>query len=488
MHGAKAIKDKPAAAKKGGVHASNLVRLDSRHPIPLESGRAFSFVNNVSYLPFFPPKDTFAKDLIEARLLSTTHNACIITKKDFCAGAGMADADGRDLPPEMVDWFKSMNLHNDPVLEINRKILEDLFTLGNAPIMLVRFTVAASPKLYIYPQNMNEWRLCKPNEDDVVTEAVQSKLFLRETTGFVTAEQLKSGRKLPIFNPLRTDKENWVRENGAERTLLWYKNGMTGIPYYGLPSAISSLIYQILEYKGARFNLDMFENEMVPASILALKGQLTQTEADRLSKKVINTYTGDGTRGRTIVLASEQGIDGSDLHKLETKREGSYTEADDLWSQKIILANQWDAVLAGILSPSTLGKGSGFVTKILENKFNTVIKPAQRDLMVNVWAPIFQIAEAWMRLPFSKFDVQIENEIDISGLTDVDITEAVQVNEVRKAKGLPEDPSKEGVYMKGPGAAAPLDPQPGASGPSNQPGPQGSLGPSGPSQGGPPNV
>jgi len=115
--------------------------------------------------------------------------------------------------------------------------------------------------------------------------------------------------------------------------------------------------------------------------------------------------------------------------------------------QKIILANEWDAVLAGLVNASTLGKGSGFVTKIIELKLNTVIRPAQEDVMQNVWNDIFYECQKWTGLGFDKYEIGIKNSIDISGLTDVDITPAVQVNEVREAKGLPTDPSKEGVYM-----------------------------------------
>jgi hypothetical protein len=141
---------------------------------------------------------------------------------------------------------------------------------------------------------------------------------------------------------------------------------------------------------------------------------------------------------------------------MDIEKDGSFIQADDKWSQKIILANQWDAVLAGIISPSTLGKGSGFITKILENKLITVIKPAQRDVLDEVWLNIFDIAQKWMGLPFDQFDVVFKNTIDISGLTDVDITPAVQINEVRKAKGLPEDPTRKGEYMK---AAVNTNPQ-----------------------------
>jgi hypothetical protein len=438
--------------KKTKPRVSNLAKLDPKHPVPFEgNGRAeaFSFINNVSYLPFLPPKDCFAKTLVEARFASATHNACVTTKKDYCAGEGFMDKEKGELDQGITDWFKSMNLKNESVTKINRKIFEDYFTQGNVPIELVRFTSGGTKKLFIYVHNFLEWRLCKPNDDDIIEEAIQSKLFLRDWNGYVTLEMLKKSKKLPIYNPANSERQNWFRDTGGvERTLIWYKNSVTGFPYYGLPSAIGAIIYEYLEYKGARFNLDMFDNEMVAAAVLALKGQVGQDEANRIGKQIIDTYTGDGRRGRTIVVSSEEGIEGSDYHKMDIEKDGSYIQADDKWSQKIILANQWDAVLAGILSPSTLGKGSGFITKILENKMNTVIKPAQQDLIDEVWSNIFTIAQTWLKLPFDQFDIVFKNTIDISGLTDVDITPAVQINEVRKAKNLQEDPNMNGVYMK----------------------------------------
>ena len=90
----------------------------------------------------------------------------------------------------------------------------------------------------------------------------------------------------------------------------------------------------------------------------------------------------------------------------------------------------------------------------------SVIRPAQRDLMDKVWRHIFKIADQWLGLGLDKYELEINNPVDISGLTDVDITPAVTINEVRKAKGLPEDPKMEGVYMKATGTITePTDPK-----------------------------
>lgn len=447
MPGQHTKRPKPISKKK--VHVSNQAKLDANNPIPFEYGgsQAFSYINSFRYLPFLPPKDDYAKLLLEARLLSTTHNACVSKKKDYCAGNGFYDVKGKDFDQKIIDWFTAMNRRSENAVSVNRKIFESLFTYGNAPVEVTRYTVAGKKYMMVYPHEFLEWRLCPPDEDDILTHAVHSKLFLRQ--GMVSASEIKNAKKLPIYNPLNPERKNWIRdEKGVERTLFWYKNSVSGFPYYGLPSAVASMIYQILEYKGARYNLDNFDNNMVLGGILALKGNLGQDEANRIGKQITHTHTGDGKRGRVAVISSEEGIDGSAYHDYDTTKDGSYKDADEGWTQKIILANDWDAILAGIISPSTLGKGAGFLTKIAEIKQNTTIGPAQVDLLGSVWTHIFKIAQEWLGLPLDQYEIGFKRYIDISGLTDVDITPAVQVNEVREAKGLPKDPKMEGVYMK----------------------------------------
>ncbi|WPV66277.1 hypothetical protein [Chitinophaga sp. LS1] len=342
-----------------------------------------------------------------------------------------------------------MNKKNEPASTLVEKNFEDFFTWGNVPIELVRFTSAGQKYFFVYVHNFLEWRLGVPDDDDIITYAIQSKLFLRQK-GYLTADEIKRAKKLPLYNPRQSEKENWFKdENGVQRTLIWHKNPVSGFSYYGLPSAIAGMIYQILEYKGARYNLDNFDNNMVVSALLALKGNLSQQEADRIGKKAIQTHTGDGKRGRVMVVASEEGIEGSDLHTFDTAKDGSFSESDDKWTQKIILANEWDAVLAGIQSSSTMGKGSGFLTKIIEHINKTVILPAQQDLMDNVWTTIFKVAGEWMGWDLSKYKLAIKSNVDISGLTDVDITPAVTVNEVREAKGLPDDPTEKGSMYLG---------------------------------------
>lgn len=447
-----AVKKSNPAQKKNGISVSNSVDLDANQPIPLEGGQMFSAFNMHEYLPFLSPLDTFAQVLLEARLLSTTHSACIETKSDFCAGEGMMDVEGKEFETPIIDWFESINVKDETAGDINKQIFESHFSFGNTIIEVVRYESKLSGrKVFVYVHNFLEWRLCPPNDDGVCTHAIQSKHFIRNrNAGMLTKEDLESARILPIYNPRNRENKNWKSDGrGVERTIIWYKNTMSGYPNYGMPSSVASLIYQLLEYKGARYNLDNFENGMIISGILALKGTHTADEIQKVSRAIINTHVGDGKRARVAVIASEQGIEGSEFHQLDTQQDGSYNESDDRWSQKIIFANKWDAILAGLVSPSTLGKGEGFITKLFEIKQNTVQRPAQQHLLRNVWLNIFDITREWMGLPLDKYNIGIRSSSNIGAIMDVDLTPAVTVDEVRIANGHPalEDKQKGKMLM-----------------------------------------
>jgi hypothetical protein len=64
-----------------------------------------------------------------------------------------------------------------------------------------------------------------------------------------------------------------------------------------------------------------------------------------------------------VALASEEGIDGSDFHEFETTKEGSFETSDDKVMSKILLANEWSAMLAGLSHENTMGRGNAFLKK-----------------------------------------------------------------------------------------------------------------------------
>lgn len=446
---------KKAIEPTSGGFVRNLMQPDAENPVPFErvNGGLSSFIlaNGYGYIPFLDRRNQFARQLLEASLVSVTHRGCIRTKKYYCAGAGFQRKDGEKIDPAMTEFFKTMNLRGlgQSAVQINRQILESDFIWGNCPIEIVRFKVDGKAKLMIYPHNMMDWRLCEPGADNRVRWAMQSAAF-RGSRGIISKFK-EEPRKLPLYNPLNPDKENWIQEGNAEKTMIWYKTETVGFDHYGIPSAVASLLYQIVQYKSISYNNDLFDNGMMNSAILALSGNLDQEEADRIGRQILAEKTGLGKTQRVHVVASDAagGIQDSSFFPLDTTKEGSFIEADRLWMEIILFANEWDATLAGLVSQSTLGKGSDFITTLLRFKYQSVIKPAQDDLMNNFWLPVFDIAEKWnSALKFSEIELEINKGFDISGLADIDATLVAGTKETREALGRPRDLAPDDTFIK----------------------------------------
>lgn len=427
---------------------NNSVSLDANNPIPFEyGGSAFEYISGMRYIPFLFGDDDFAKRLLEARLLSATQSACINTKSTFCAGQGMQDSEGKEFSPEFAAYLRTMNPKNQSATTLNNKAFDSFNTFGNVPIEVVEVTVRNKVTVYVYVHNFLEWRLGWPDSTGLVRYAVHSKLFLRQ--GLLTAEQIKNARQVPLFDISKPDsKKNWIEEKGVRRTMFWLKNETSGYDEYGMPQSIASLINQIMEYKGARYNLDNFENNMVIGGILALKGNLSQTEADKIGRTIIKSHTGDGRRGRVAVLSSEEGIEGSDYHEYDTTKDGSYIELDDKNMKKIIMSHDWHELLAGVDSGSALGKGNSYLRTVYQTKKKTVIDPAQRFLLENFWQPFQQILTKATGINAMDYKLEIIDIDPISSLSDIDPANFVQVNEARAEFGMVEDSSPKGkMYL-----------------------------------------
>ena len=385
-----------AEKRKPATRVSAEVKLDAKNPIPIEySGVAFSAIANRGYIPFLEGDDTFFTTLLEARLLSTSQHACISTKTNYTIGEGLQVRKSEAEAKAWKEFSKAVNGRRQGLNSVIRKAIDTFLNFGNAPIEIVRGAVGNLKYVYIYCHNQIDCRLGKPNDENEVTEMIYSQHFRRR--GMFLDE--KSARIIPFYKKTRIGKEKiWKKDpkTGVERTAIWLKNEIAGYDHYGLPSSISSIHHQKAEHDAVRYNLDNLENNMVVGGVVVLQGNLSQEESNRIGRKIINQHTGAGKRGRVAVISSEEGIDDSKFLPMDVRKEGSYKELDATAQSKIIFSNEWDAVLAGLMDSSSLGKGAGYLEEIYEQKMATVIRPLQSFFMENLILPYLEICDDWM--------------------------------------------------------------------------------------------
>lgn len=438
------------AKAKAKARVSNEVKLDPVNPIPFNfKGDSFYFFEaDTRYIPFLDQNDNFFNVLLEARLLSPTQGACINTKGFYFIGNGITvdelkdDVKLKDFDPELYAFSRSSNNYGETLNTVISDINEHLDTFGNCWVEIVKGAAGTKKFVKVYVWNTPECRLAMKKGESDPTMVLKSSRFLG--TGMLgSIDDVVSRPLLDRTNPL--DRNRWKSEKGTERTVLHIKTKKAGYPHYGMPKSIESLHHQLIEYKGSRYNVDNFENNLSMGGFLGLKGSFSPTEVTNKARSINKQYVGPGKAGRWIVIGSEEGIDGIDVKPFNTQREGSYIDLDNKAESKILFSHQWNKVLAGMDDGSALGKGNSYLKSVFDAALKTVIIPRQQFILENFIEPLTVISDDWLGTKWNSYDWKFKNATPVSFISLIkNIDSAVKRNEVREELGLMTDDSPAG--------------------------------------------
>lgn len=432
------------------VVVSNKVSLDPNEPVPISfNGNLFHYSANGKYIPFLGADDTFASTLLGARLMSSSHNACISSISQCLIGKGLQVKDNTNPNPDFLEWCKNVNKYKQSLNESLIHVIDGERTFGNQFVEIVTGETLGKKFMKIYPQCITKCRLAAPDKEDDDYE-VQQIIVSNKFNRFGNFSYDKNAKKIPIWSDNILDKDKaWLTDDqGYKRTMLFLKNDVSGIPFYGLPASIAGLRYQILEAKAAQYNIDNFDNNMILGGILILKSGMSQEEAQATAREIFMTHIGAGKTGRIAVVASEQGLTDVDFKPFNTSREASYNDSDKRWEEKIIAANEWDSVLAGINRSSTFGNGSQYIRSIWDVKDAVLLNPLRNKLIDKIIKPISYIwAEHFGVDEVKKYEFNLQTNMPFSFMGELDPNTFFQVNEARAKAGQPKDDNKEGVYL-----------------------------------------
>lgn len=420
--------------------ASNVATLDIKNPIPYEpTGSSQSFLlttKKKGYLPFLDPKDTFFQLLLEAKILSPTNDSCVNSKTHFCIGNGLYNKDKNKDDAEFKKWAKRLNKKNQSLDKILKSIFNNHFTVGNNFVEIIRGSVGATKFVRVVNRPFMDCRLSTPNEDDICESVFISKRFRKSSTwSFKETDSVE----LPIYygDP---DMQWYKGENGNEHCIIHIKNDFPGYDYYGMPDNVSSLPWQLLEYKMARYNLDILENNLVVGGLIFLEGNVSSEEGKKVGQDVIYSHTGDGKRGRWTVVTGGNDISKSAVHEFNNQTDGSYLKMDENVEGKIVDSNNWDSVLYGQSQSGGLGSnGFAYLASIFDTKNRTVIQPVQKQIFDDFLDPLFEIQDEWCNTKFRELDLGFNSVSPASLMGSININNVVKKNEGRKFIGLPVD-------------------------------------------------
>lgn len=417
---------KNTASKKGVV--SNVAKLDNEHPIPLEQkGLRHLAKSSNEYIPFIGDNDSFFEELTEISYLSPTTNACINNKTKYSIGSGWTFGDPEIDKKFNAEFAKIVNNKRQSLNSILSSAFDSLYRVGNCFVNVVLAQVNNTKKIRIYVKNNFESRLAY-TDGDYATHVMFSKEF-RSRDGYQALNY--EPIKVPIYNG--DEKQEWFKdEQGNYHIALHLYIPATGSDYYGMPSNIGGLLQALQEYKGARYNIDNFENNMVVGGVISTKSGMTKEEGLKHAKNIKNSHTGDGKVGRYVFLSSEAGVDDVDIKNFDTHKEGSFIELDDRITQKIVTANEWDSILAGINQGSSLGRGKGYFREIFEGRYNSTIRPEQNRMIEHFLNPLLDIIKFKLGLDYTANPIDIVTPMPVSYGAEIDPNKVLTIFEGRK--------------------------------------------------------
>lgn len=410
--------------------------LNPHEPIPLELENVFGFSpGGNKFIPFFNGTNKFYGfngffiNILNWRKESPTQNACIVSKTNYAIGDGIfvTNVDKDRVDPKFNDFVRRCNPQPEGLNRVLKQVFDNFFTFGNVPIEIVRGSAGGKKFLYVYVKNTLDCRKAWPNGNNESDAMIVSRWFRKPGVYNLTEKfniripfyKMGPGNKKECWIEDKTDNQGQPLSSGVFRTAIWLKNDFPGYDHYGIPSWLPSMRSAILEGATSQFNIDNIENNMVVGGVLVLAGNVTQPEATRIANTVTKKYTGKGKTGRTIVIASEDGISDSKYTPQDTYKQGSFVELDRLCASKIILANEWDESFLGSHEGASKAASGAFLNELYQQKIKTVIKPVHRVIKDDFLAPLCEIADEWLGTQWSKYDLDIQ----ISNLFD-DTTEA----------------------------------------------------------------
>lgn len=438
--------------KKGNTTISNSATLDVNNPIPFEpSGESVAFLytsNNKRYIPFLEPKDNFFQLLLEAKLLSPTNNACVNSKTNFCIGKGLYFKDEKTTDKDFIKFAKRVNNKGQNLNKVLKSVFNNHFTVGNNFIEVIRGSVGSKKFVKLINRPFLDCRLSKQNDDDICESVFISKKFRRKNSWSLKPDDTI---ELPIY--YGDPKMKWYKDSqqGTEHCIIHVKNDAPGYEYYGMPDNVSSLPWQILEYKAARYNIDIIDNNLIVGGVIFLEGNVSQEEGKKVGKDIIYTHTGDGKRGRWTVVTGGKDIAKSSMQQFDTKADGSFLKLDDNVESKIVDANNWDATLYGQHAAGGLGSnGFAYLSSIFDTKNKTVIEPTQNLIMEDLLSPFFEIYDSWCGTKWSEFELGFNTVAPASFAGEININAVLTKDEGREIIGKPalEDTAKGSEFIE----------------------------------------
>jgi len=360
------------------------------------------------YIPFGDKiKNDLPQHLAMLRRKSATHRSILEQKVAFSLGCGFMSEDER-----LQEYFKNVNSNGEDFTDVWYKILSDNYTFANSYVEVVTYDGGVN----LFHIDATKVRKSKDTESIIVHHDWENYNHTRDKA---------------VVLPLYPD---FVRDGGVKRSAIHLKKYEPEFTHYGMPDYIAVLESISVDYEIGRWNNSKFKNHFQPSAIVEINGDMSDDEAENLIEEAKNKFTGEGNNGKILFMVKNGDSSPATVTPIGDTSEGNFLDLQNTTNQNIITAHRWQPALSGIVSAGKMNNTGNEIRIAYEMVMTTVVKNTVNHLM----QPIKKVL---MDAGFSAEDLEVKFEPPISFFSDVDITQVLEINELRNIIGYDDKPN-----------------------------------------------
>tara|TARA_R110000744_G_scaffold89619_2_gene174196 strand:+ start:6701 stop:7993 length:1293 start_codon:yes stop_codon:yes gene_type:complete len=355
------------------------------------------------YIPFGEnDQNDFPHHLADLKRKSSTHRSILAQKVIYTVGNGFLTEN-----EPLLQYLTQSNANGNTFMSVWSNIIDDYYTFGNAYYEIVTYDGGVN----IYHIDATKVRIAKDKENVIVhpdwTEYNQRK-------------------ELAVVIPFYPA---FVKEGGNKRSVIHIKDYEPEFDYYGLPDYVAALEDISVNYEIGRWNNTKFKNHFQPSSIVEINGDMSDEEAEAFVEEARSKFTAEGNNGKILFLVKNGDTAPATVTTIEDKQDGSFMDLQSITNQNIITAHRWQPSLSGVISSGKMSSQGNEIRIAYEMIMATVVTKTKHLLFDPIKAVLNDNG-------FDVTDLEVEYKPPISFMSDVVVTDVLEINELREALGF----------------------------------------------------
>lgn len=190
----------------------------------------------------------------------------------------------------------------------------------------------------------------------------------------------KKIKNFPDFEEMEDD------DSGYLYSMIQVKDYEPEFEHYGTPNWLSGLDAASIAYKTNKWNISRLDNGHKNSAILFIDEEFETEESEiAFKEKLDETYTGEGTQGKVMVVKRANSPDqksGTELVQFEGSTDADWKDLKNMAIEEMLVASNWMPTLSGI------NTSSGFDTARILNEYhvalNNYIQPTQEVFLETI--------------------------------------------------------------------------------------------------------